>query len=150
MKNHRSLLLAVIIAVSCVFAYQPAGAMAVANAAAEKQACTNIGPQPLRIATVGLGVRAPQLTLANVQPCYVQDGYEAAPVASNDALSCATIGPTAERLLTVVGLGMSGSLMSMNPTACMLSANLLQPANQPDARVCSPATSSLKQCLMPD
>lgn len=150
MKNHRSLLLAIIIAMSCVFAFQPAGAMAIATAAAEEQACTNIGPQPLRIATLGLGVRGPQLTLMNVQPCYVQDGSEAAPVASNDALSCETIGPMAERLHVVVGLGTSGTLMNMNPPACMLAANLLQPADQPDARVCSPTTATLKQCLMPD
>ena len=44
MKNHRSLLLAIIIAVSGLFAFQPAGAV-------DDLACTNIGPQPFRIAT---------------------------------------------------------------------------------------------------
>ena len=150
MKNCRYLMLAVIIAVSCVFTVQPAGAVAIANAAADQRACTNIGPQPFRTSTLGLGVRAPHITQMNVQPCYEQDGTDTVPVTSDDELSCETIFPTAQQWLTVVGLGTSGNLLSMNTSACMVSANLLQQPDQPDGRVCKPGDANLKQCLTPE
>lgn len=146
MKTCRNLLLATIVALSCLLAFQPAGAVVASALNQADRACDDIGPLPYRLTTLGFGVSDPQVALKSAllaAPACFDAEEPASDTASNNARTCNIVGPTASSAVTVSGFA----------PACMISPDLLAPADVQNYRVCDTNDAMLKQahpCASPD
>jgi hypothetical protein len=150
MKTCRNLLLATFVVLSCLFAFQPAGAVAASALTSAEQKCDDIGPLPDRLAAPGFGVGNPNAAVKSAlmaaPACVQADDQDTTSVASN-SLECNSIGPL------MAGQGTSGFLASTAAPACMVSPSLLQPVNGPDARLCEGTDNTMppvQPCWSPD
>lgn len=150
MKTCRNLLLATFVVLSCLFAFQPAGAVVASALQSAEQKCDDIGPLPDRLTAPGFGTSNPEAavkTALRTAPACVQTGDQDSSTSASDSLECNSIGPV------MAGEGASGFLASTAAPACMVSPNLLQPADAGDTRACSANHAVVLRshsCMSPD
>ncbi len=150
MKTCRNLLLATFVVLSCLFAFQPAGAVNASALTPAEKKCDDIGPLPDRLIAPGFGAANPESTLESAlrtAPACMQTGDQESTTTASDALQCNDIGPL------MAAEGTSGFLASTAAPACMVSPDLLQPADAGDPRACTVNSAVVLRshsCTSPD
>jgi hypothetical protein len=150
MKTCRNLLLATLVVLSCLFAFQPAGAVNASALTSADRTCDDIGPRPDRLSEMGFGVTSPHAAVKSAlrtAPACVQAGDQDSTTVASNSLECNSIGPL------MAGEGTSGFLASTAAPACMVAPDLLQPADAGDTRACTSNSAVVLRshpCMSPD